>query len=118
MITRSAPNAPVARKARTANSIDATHGGAMLRLAVIMRVEMIGHFGTRRFPNSFMGADVGERVIEIADTEGESDDERMERQRHDARLFRAFAVERIELIGDHLEPVLRRRSGMMHDADV
>src|ERR1041385_7495359 len=114
MITRSAPSALAAIKTSTANSVDAIRRGDMLRFAVVMRVEVIRHFRARGFPNVFMAADVGERVVEIADAKGEADDEGMERQRHDTRLFRAFAVERIELIAHHLEPVLGRGAGMVH----
>src|ERR1051325_2667494 len=61
-----------------------------LRLAVIIRVEVIRDFRARGFPDTLARADVFERLVEVLDPKREADHEGVQRNRHHSRLIRAF----------------------------
>ena len=58
------------------------------------------------------------RHVEIFDAEGEADDEGMERNRHHSSLSCTLRVQRIELIADHLIPILGCVAALEDHADI
>src|SRR5919197_5671534 len=62
-----------------------------------LRAIMPRDLGTGRLPNPGVIADVGERRVERIDAVRHAGQIRMQRDRHHAARFRAFAIEEVEL---------------------
>src|SRR6185369_10864994 len=73
---------------------------------------MIGNLSARSFPNAVVRTDIFEGLVEIFYAKRQTDDEGMERDRHHPPLSRALGVQLIELITNHLQPILRRMTAL------
>src|SRR5215217_8250079 len=58
-----------------------------------------------RPPDVLVTIDVGQGFVEVFDSVGHTGEIWVERDAHDSAAVRAFGVERVELIGDHLRKV-------------
>src|SRR5688572_23028093 len=128
MITRSAASANRTPKHTSANIMEyfnaRSHDFRFITtspgsgLVVVVRIIMIRDLCARGFPNAFVTANVVEGLIEILDAKRQTDDEWMQWKGHDPRLSRALGVKRVELIANHLQPILGRVASLKDHPDV
>jgi hypothetical protein len=75
---------------------------------IVVTVVPVCDFLAGGLPNSLMGANVIESLVEILDAERQADNERMKRQCHYLSAGFALLIERIELVADHPVVLLGR----------
>src|SRR5262249_14670690 len=85
---------------------------------VIICVKMVGDFRARRLPNPMVRTDVIKRHVEVFNTKREADNKRVKRYRHYPSLGCTLRVQGVELIADHLIPVLRGVAALKDHADI
>src|SRR5689334_21045284 len=81
-------------------------GDPGLHLVVAVGEIVLGDVVGGGGPDAVMPEDVAERLVEMLGAIWPADIMRVQRQTHDAAVLRALAIERIELVPDHLLEII------------